>query len=200
MKQTLFLLAVLIYCSSCGNDEQSNTATPVKTSTTDTVTVAKNFFPVTSFLKGAIADLKKGDITPLRKIIINGKTDSTWLKLEGIDSLFTEFTSPLIDTANLRDRFTETNFKDETLAAYTFTYDPKNGVKNDFAFKHWDVYVDAETQKVKRVYLVKYIANNTVLQLTWQAGKWAKITTLKDKTGNNDLVKIKEESITWSFE
>jgi hypothetical protein len=200
MKQTLFLLVAIIYFSSCGNDKQTPTQPSAANTNIEDTTVHKNFFPVTSFLKGAIANVKKGDVTPIRKIIVDGKTDSSWLKLEGIDSLFTEFTYPLIDTANLKDKFTETNFKDETLAAYTFTYDPKYGVKNDFTFKHWDVYVDAETQKVKRIYLVKYIANNTVLQLTWQAEKWAKIITLKDKTGNNDLVKIKEETITWSFD
>ena len=104
----------------------------------------------------------------------------------------------MIDTANLKSLFKEEKFKDETINSFTFTYDPIPGKENNFAFTHWDVYVDPETNKVKRIYLNKNMASGTRLQLTWQSGKWCKIVTLKDSSGTP--VVAKEEKISWRYE
>ncbi len=200
MKNFPIIIFLLILCAACNNNKtkpiiSQNNSTPQITNG-DTVS---NFFPVTTYLKGEIFGIKKAGITPLRKIIIGNKTDSSWVKMEDIDKVLATFLSPIIDTANLKETFDEKKFKDETLNAFTFTYDPKNLQTNSFAFIHWDVYVDPETNKVKRVYLIKKVSESEVLQLTWQSGKSCKIITLKD-TGNNNLVKEKEELISWKFE
>ena len=78
--------------------------------------------------------------------------------------------------------------------AFTFTYDPTNEQENSFAFKHWDVYVEPETNKVRRIFLRKKIDTTTELLLTWQSGKWCKIVTIK-----NESI-IKEEKIVWRYE
>jgi hypothetical protein len=64
--------------------------------------------------------------------------------------------------------------------------------------KHWDVYIDPETNKVKRVYLVKKINKNTSLQLTWQSNEWFKTTTITSGTDGIEKVE-KEEKISWDY-
>ena len=189
-----FIIIILVLFSACNNNKKAS----VLDSTDNTQQVKKedtvtNFFPVTSFLKGEIFGIKTGGITPVKKTTINNKTDSVYLKEVDFENSFAEFLSPVIDTSNLKNSFTEKRFLDQTLNAFTFTYDPADGKENIFAFKHWDVYVDPETNKVRRVYLTKNIAADTQLLMTWQSGKWCKIITVKNS------VIVKEEKISWSY-
>ena len=190
-----FIVGVFILFSACNNNKkatefETNTNTPQVT-IGDTVT---NFFPVTSFLKGEIYGIKTGGITPIKRTYIGTKMDSLFLKEAEFETSFAAFLSPTIDTSNLKNIFTEKKFLDQTLNAFTFTYDPTDGKENDFAFTHWDVYVDPETNKVRRVYLTKKVDAETQLLLTWQSGKWCKIVTVK-----NESI-VKEEKISWTYE
>lgn len=190
-----FLLATLLLSSACNN----NSKVPVSKETSvtpqiiigDTVT---NFFPVTSYLKGEIFGIKASGITPVKKTIVGKMIDSVYLKEADFEKTFSVFLFPTIDTSNLKNTFTEKRFLDQTLNAFTFTYDPTNVKNNNFAFTHWDVYVDPETNKVKRIYLTKNIDTDTQLLLTWQSGKWCKIVTVKNASI------VKEEKISWSYE
>lgn len=189
-----FIIITLVLFSSCNNNKKTSvlnsTAVTQQVKKEDTVA---NFFPVTSFLKGEIFGINTGGITPVKKTTINNKTDSVYLKEVDFENSFAEFLSPVIDTSNLKNSFTEKRFLDQTLNAFTFTYDPADGKENIFAFKHWDVYVDPETNKVRRVYLTKNIDSDTQLLMTWQSGKWCKIITVK-----NSAI-VKEEKISWSY-
>ncbi len=190
-----FSLILLLFISACSSKKSNsifeNTENTPQIIIGDTVS---NFFPVTSYLKGEIFGIKTIGITPIKKTIIGNKMDSVYVKEAAYESTFAAFLSPIIDTANLKNSFTEKRFLDQTLDAFTFTYDPTDGKENDFAFKHWDVYVDPETNKVRRIYLTKKIDNETELLLTWQSGKWCKIVTVKNASI------IKEEKISWSYE
>jgi hypothetical protein len=195
---SIFITAVLF--AGCNNHTSTSTITPVPkiepvSSLGDSAT---NFFPVTSYLKGELLGIKKGGITPVRKIMIAGKTDSSWIKMEELETVFAQFLFPVIDTVNLKNTFDQKIFKDETLNAFTFTYDPKNAQINTFAFTHWDVYVDPESNKVTRIYLLKKESADTVLQLTWKSGKSCKILTLKNANGKTTVEK--EENIVWTFD
>ena len=189
-----FLLGTLLFFSACNNYK----ATPVvnnslKNTQLINVDTISNFFPVTSFLKGEIFSIKRNGITPIKKTTIGNKTDSVYVKEANLETTFAVFLSPIIDTSNLKNTFTEKKFFDQTLNAFTFTYDPTKGHENSFAFQHWDVYVDPETNKIKRIYLTKKIDTDTQLLLTWQSGKWCKIITVKNATI------IKEEKISWNY-
>ena len=118
--------------------------------------------------------------------------------MEELETVFAAFLFPIIDSNGLKSTFDQKIFKDETLNAFTFTYDAKNVQTNTFAFTHWDVYVDPETNKVTRVYLLKKESADKILQLTWQSGKWCKILTLTNTNGKN--IVEKEEKISWSFD
>ena len=196
MKRIFGLSIICIINLSC-NSNSKDSPPPQAKNNIDTI---DNFFPVTNFIKGEIFQIKNGGITPLRKVIVNGKSDSSWVKMENIDSLTAIFTTPIIDTANCNTNFTENKFLDQTINAFTFSYEPKAGVQNNFAFAKWDVYVNPETEKVTRIYLVKKISEKEMVQLTWQVGKSFKIVTLNTNGSTNKLEKTKEETLTWKFD
>jgi hypothetical protein len=202
MKMLSISIVLLMLMAACGNNNNTNSKETIEPAAAQSVSrlgdSATNFFPVTSYLKGELLGIKNGGITPVRKITIAGKTDSSWIKMEELEKVFAEFLTPVIDTTNLKNTFDQKIFKDETLNAFTFTYDPKNAQTNTFTFTHWDVYVDPESNKVTRIYLLKKESADKVLQLTWKSGKNCKILTLKNAGGKTTVEK--EENISWSFE
>lgn len=94
--------------------------------------------------------------------------------------------------------FTETTFLDQTLEAYTFSYEPVKQLPDTIPFNNWVIYLDQTTQKLKRIYLVKKGTGNTTLQLTWVANKWAKIVTIAKNSGGDETVE-KETRISWDY-
>ncbi len=158
----------------------------------------QSFFPVTSYIRGQVYEIRTTGVNPLRYTTINNHTDSAWLKIEELEEAVKEFLSPVIDSTNLTNLFTEKNFLDQTIAAYTFTYEPTGKLPDTMQLKRWDVHIDAETDKVKRIYMVKEISPSKILQLTWQGGKYCKIVSIiTDNKGNSSIER--EEKITWDF-
>jgi hypothetical protein len=200
MKMLSIFMAVLVLAACNSNPSPTTTVStaPLPQQVAPLGDSATDFFPVTSCLKGELLGIKSGGITPVRKITIAGKTDSSWVKMEELEKVFAAFLSPVIDTTNLKNIFDQKIFKDETLNTFTFTCDPKNTQTNTFAFIHWDVYVDPESNKVTRIYLLKKESTDKILQLTWWSGKRCKILTLKNTNGKTTIEK--EENISWSFE
>ena len=193
-----FILIALLPFAACHTKKEPAvppTGKPVVQA--DSIDTAGNYFPVTAFIKGDIASIKTNGITPKITVVSGTKTDSSFLKEIDFPAAFADFVSPVIDSANLKSIFKESKFLDRTLNAFTFSYDPANDNADTFAFRHWDVYLNADNNKVTRVYLVKKIAADTQLQLTWQSGKWCKIVTLKT-TGADTKIE-KEETISWSY-
>jgi hypothetical protein len=200
MKLYAFLIIVTVTVISCTNTKKNDAATnsSTKNITENIGDTAGDFFPVTAYLKGEIYGIKNGGITPIKKVTIGNRVDSSWIKMEELENTFIEFTTPTIDTTNLKTVFEEKRFLDQTLNAFTFTYDPININSNSFPFTHWDVYVDPDNNKVTRIYLLKKVSPEKTLQLTWQSGKWCKIVTLK--TDGEKTAIEKEEKIYWTFE
>ena len=187
--KNLFPVAVsILILLSCNNSNNTKTESVEK----------QKFFPVTSFIKGEIYTIKKAGVNPLKYTTVNNHADSVWLKIEEIDDAVKEFLHPEIDTANLVTLFTEKRFLDQTINAITFTYEASVPLPDSMKLTHWDVYIDPEANTVKRIYLVKQISNSTLMQLTWIANKWCKITTIV--TDEKGVSKVeKEEKIIWDF-
>ncbi|MEO6584498.1 MAG: hypothetical protein ABIO05_09250 [Ferruginibacter sp.] len=174
---------------------------PQKESTVQSTATAKKtqfFFPVTSYLKGQLKSISEAGINPIKYTTINSKMDSAWVKIETLALEAESFLQPEIDTANVSNFFEEKNFLDQTINAYTFSYDPLPARPKGFAWERWDVYVDPATNKVKRVYLVKILPVNKTQQLTWQTDKWFKIVTIANSDNNTSKVE-KEVLIKWDF-
>lgn len=198
MKKSFFSVIiglVAIGCTTSTNNKTSTIATVV------TETKKDSFFPVTSFLKGQMITLDSLPVTPLHTITISHKTDSLWLTKKQLIPLLNGFLSPEIKETNLIKYFKETSFNDQTLNAITFTYDPVNLLPDSVSLRHWDIYIDPESGKILKVYLVKRLQekeNIITQQLTWKTNKWATITTLLNKP-NGDTQLLKEEKFIWNF-
>jgi hypothetical protein len=194
MKILFSVISMVIILLSCNNSSNNNPVPAVK----DTP-VKQSFFPVTSFLRGEINTLKTRGVDPVKYTTINNHTDSGWLKNKDMDAAFYEFLHPEIDTANLVNLFTEKSFLDQTINAVTFTYDVTlPPLPDSMQLQHWDVYIDPDANTVKRVYMVKQVGKNKILQLTWISKKWCKITTIvTDEKGESKIEK--EEKLFWDF-
>ncbi len=193
MKTFHTLIIGIAVLASCNNPSDS-----AATKNEKEVPKRQSFFPVTSYIKGELYDLRKRGINPLKYTTIKNHTDSVWLKIEEIEEAVKEFLQPEIDSVNLVSLFIEKSFLDQSIGTYTFTYDANGPLPDTMTLKHWDVYIDPERGKVKRIYMVKDINKTKMLQLTWQSGKWCKITTIT--TDQNGVSSVeKEEKITWDF-
>lgn len=197
MKLFCFLI-IIIFLISCHDSETNKVVTPANNISDQK---QDSFFPVTSFLKGQLAQLIKLPVTPLHTITINNKTDSIWIKREQLAKLLVTFISTEITETNMTPYFKETSFNDLTLNAVTLTYDPKKPLPDSIPLTHWDVYIDPENGKIQKIYLVKQHKNkadNVTEQLTWQTDKSATINTLIDRNGTNTQL-LKVEKFIWNF-
>jgi len=193
MKIIIPFLAFSLVLFSCSDPGKNEEMSAVK----DTAEAPK-FFPVTSYLKGEIFNLKKDGINPLKYTTINDKTDSAWLKVEEMDAAFSEFLTPEIDSGRLVTLFTEKSFLDQSIGAVTLTYEPLGVLPDSMQLKRWDVYINPNTNMVQRIYMVKELNKERSLQLTWVSKHWCKITTIvTDAKGESKIEK--EEKISWDF-
>ena len=161
-------------------------------------TTSANFFPVTSFLKGQLHEIKSLPVNPIRIMIHGQKEDSVWMKLNDIENELSPFFSFTIDSANLKPWFEQKSFLDQTLNAYTFTYDPVKTLPDSISVKHFDVYVNPDDNRVSRIYIVLKKTQNSEQQLTWQTGKWARIITLLTGDDGNTTV-VSDKKIIWDY-
>lgn len=186
MKILLTLITVTFFLISCTDSGKQAWVADGKESPEK-----QHFFPVTDYLKGEIYTIKKNGINPLKYTTINERTDSVWLKIEELDIALQEFLHPEIDSANLNTLFTEKSFLDQSINAITFTYDPAKNLPDTMQLKHWDVYVDPETNRVKRIYMLKEISKEKTMQLTWLNNQWCKIVYIT--TDEKGISKIEKE-------
>ncbi|MDQ6890987.1 MAG: hypothetical protein M3Z56_12005, partial [Bacteroidota bacterium] len=110
------------------------------------------------------------------------------------------FLHPEIDTANFKNLFAARSFLDQTIDAFTFSYDPVDKLPDSLQLRRWDVYIDAKKSTIKRIYIVKEVNDNGTLQtvqLTWKSNQWCKITTITEHPGKQP--DVKEEMMKWDF-
>ena len=194
MRPYLFA-ALFIFLNACNNSIPEKKVTQ---DNTDTVQERPSFIPVTAYIKGQIFEIKQKGLAPKKYTTINNHTDSVLIKLDTLEKILAAYLHPEIDSVNLVSLFTETKFLDQSIEAFTFTYDPKPGIPDSIPLLHWDVYVEPETHKVKRVYIVKKIEGNKTQQLTWQSNQWCKTTTIINNPDGTSAVE-KEEKISWDY-
>ncbi len=189
-----FFIAIILFLNACNSSREKTTAS----TTTTTAREKPSFFPVTAYLKGQIREIKEKGLTPIKYITVNNHTDSVFVTFAQLDEVMKEFLHPEIDSANLVPFFTESKFLDQSINAFTFTYEPKLQIPGSILLTHWDVYIEPEISKVQRIYLVKKAGVNKTLQLTWQSNQWCKTTTIITNTDGTSAVE-KEEKILWVY-
>ena len=185
----------ILFCSACQENKTKNI--PREISSEEPL----SFFPVTDFLLGQLSEIDKLPVTPL-KIDINGdKRDSIWLKREDVRRLAFPFLHPVIDSASMIKYFVGKSFLDQTINAFTFSYDAKTHLPDSIKLVHWDVYIDPQKNDVQRIYMVKEDKNNTAhttTQLTWKANKSFSIRTIVQPPGKEPS--ITEQILKWDFD
>ena len=197
MKMVFFLVAVSAFFVSCKHHEKITNPETYSTTNSEKNEVPV-FFPVTNYIRGQIFEIKKGASNPLKIEIVDSHTDSSWIRMDVLEKEFKDFLFPEIDTANLVKNFSENKFMDETLDAITLTYDPVKTQTDTFAFRHWDIYIDPATEKVRQIYLLKKLKGNIVQYLTWLSGKSCNIKTIS--TDSSDKHKVEREiTIKWDL-
>lgn len=196
MKILIPVTIVLILLQAC-NHSSENKVAEIPAAPVKKIPEKQSFFPVTEYIRGQMAEIVQRGITPKWYVTINNHTDSSWLRTEMYDKAFNEFLHPEIDSANLITLFAEKQFMDQTVNAFTFTYDPIGELPDSMLLQHWDVYVEPKTGKVRRVYMVKNNGAKTI-QLTWQGDKWCSIVHIINKPDGSSAVE-KEEKIIWEL-
>ena len=191
----MLLFLCLAACNNTGsNDTEKVAEQPVQ----EQPQVKNTFFPVTDFIKGQIAGIKNGGVNPQKITKSGGHTDSVWLKIESLNSEMAEFLTPVIDSTGFAGLFRETSFNDQTINAMTLTYDAVKPLPDSMPLQHWDVYVDPQSYTVKRVYMLKKLPADKILQLTWEANKSCKLVYISKDPSGKDSVE-KEITINWDF-
>ncbi|MDE3213676.1 MAG: hypothetical protein KGM98_10620 [Bacteroidota bacterium] len=158
------------------------------------------FFPVTSYLEGALTQVDRIPVTPLLITLYEDKRDSTWISKSTLHTLAAPFLTPLIDSARMDSLFTVSSFLDQTINAVTLTYDPKVRLPDTLTLNHWDVYIDPDKSQVQRIYMVKESENQgatVTTQLTWEAGKSFRIRTITER--QKLAPEVKEQIVKWDF-
>lgn len=190
---TRYIIPVLFFALAACSSNEKKTAEPA-----EAPIQSQSFFPVTSYLKGQLYDIKQKGLTPIKYTTIKEHTDSVLVKFEDLETLAKEFLSPEIDSTNLIAFYTESKFLDQTIEAFTFTYELKPNAPDSVKFLQWDVYIEPEKGKVKRIYMIKKGGPGKTLQLTWLSNKWFKTTTIVNNPDGSSLVE-KEEKIVWDY-
>ena len=177
--QAIIFIPVLFWIS-CQQKEQKNIPKNVPTEE------AISFFPVTDFFLGQLGEIEKLPVTPLKINFDGDKHDSVWLKREDIRQLASPFLHPEIDSSTMAKYFIGKSFLDQTINAFTFSYDANKPLPDSIKLIHWDIYVDPQKNDVQRIYMVKedsLAGAHITTQLTWQSNKWFSIRTIIQPPG-----------------
>jgi hypothetical protein len=178
---TVFILSIL-FIYSCSNKPAKEKA---------------NFIDVASYLKGQLAYL---DTVPFAILKTSLKdtvyTDSVFITKEQLRSVVDAYLLPQLEKEAFENSFEESSFMDAGINTITLTY---NALDKSLPLQRVDVYVNPETQQIKRLYLVRQqqIKDTSVSQqLLWNHNSSCTvITTLQ--TGR-EQEKITTEKITWN--
>ena len=198
MKITGFIIILFTFLFSC-NQKEKDKGMQQKIKDSSTIKEEKpSFFPVTSFIKGQLFEIKNGSINPIKIVKVKNKIDSNWVKMELLENEVADFLSPEIDSVNMISLFKESKFLDQTLDAVTLTYEPINSLPDSVMLRHWDIYINPETGKVTRLYMLKKNSPAITQQLTWQVGKSCSIVTISEDEKGNAVID-KEVTIKWSL-
>ena len=188
MRNYIFITIFVCLITSCSqNNSEKSTSTKPESDA--------SFFPVGNYLLGDIASIKQIGISPKYIHFKNGISDSSFLQLQNIETNLSDFLSPMIDSIGMSSWVKESKFYDESIASFTLSYDVQKDYYEKTAWRKWDVYVDPESQKVDRIFLVKNISDSTIAQLTWIPKSYAKIVIIN----NQNSSVVEEKTFNWNY-
>ncbi len=188
MRYCTFILIFVCLIASCAQKKSNK-------STADNSESDASFFPVGNYLLGDIETIKHQGISPKYVYVKNGNSDSSFLQLQDIDSSLSDFLIPMIDSAGLSELVKETKFYDESIESFTLSYDVQKDYFEKTSWRKWDVYINPETQKVDRIFLMKSISDSTIAQLTWIPKSFAKVVIINNQSSSI----VEEKTFIWNY-
>ncbi|HEX4956724.1 MAG TPA: hypothetical protein VFV46_00995 [Lacibacter sp.] len=111
------------------------------------------FMDVAGYLKGQLAYLDTVPLALLKTTLQDTVyTDSVFIQKAQLRTAITPYLQSQLDKEQFESSFEETSFLDASINTVTLTY---NAINNNLPIQRIDVYVDPETEQIKRVYLVR---------------------------------------------
>lgn len=176
-----FILIVLFAATGCKDKPAKEKAT---------------FMDVAGYLKGQLGYL---DTVPLALLKTTLKdtiyTDSVFIKKEQLRTLVEPYFQSQLEKENFENSFEETSFADATINTITLTY---NAIDKNAPIQRIDVYVNPETEQIKKVYLIRQeIKNDTSVsqQLLWRHNTGCTFITTQ-QTKQQEITT--NEKISWN--
>ena len=157
------------------------------------------FFPVTDFLKGQLVEIREKGIAPIFYQDKKGQMDSTWIKMDSLESFVADFLSPSIDSVAMAKYYTSKKFFDQTLGSITLTYEANKDLPKNNPWLSWNVYIDPEKGTVEKIYLVKSLSPNKKLLLNWNCKTQCSITGIEDEEKTKATNVFRKETIKWKY-
>jgi len=188
MRNYTFIIFFVCLIASCSQNKTEK-------STTGETEINASFFPVGNYLLGDVESIKQNGISPKYVHVKNGISDSSFLQLQNIQTNLSDFLNPLIDSIGMNSWVKESKFYDQSIASFTLSYDVQKEYFEKTAWRKWDVYVDPESQKVDRIFLVKNVSDSTIAQLTWIPKSYAKIVIIN----NQNSSVVEEKTFFWNY-
>ncbi|HVK97703.1 MAG TPA: hypothetical protein VM368_07795 [Flavisolibacter sp.] len=185
MNKGLLAILLVLYVFGCKEKKKQNAA---------------DFFPVTTYLKGQIAQM---DSSVASIIMINRRdsvVDTTYINKEEFKRYASEFLQlPDISSDELKDDYEVANLYDDLLNAFVFTYTTK---EPDNEIKKQDVIVEpseAEKSIIKAIAIDKWVTkgDSTVHKnMLWEANRRFLIVTKVEKPNQPEKVSVVE--VKWN--
>jgi hypothetical protein len=195
MKSCLFSLLLIALLSGCADEIES----PLPDAQLpDSVNKAKQFFPVLDYLKGELNNVDSFATAIRVYTTLNGKTDSSMIKVEDFNGIMQEFLPPELSKENFEKYYSESSFYDQTTQTSTFTYATKN---DDLEFHRIDVLVQGSESydKVSSIYMEKFIGgddSSMIKKMLLVGGKSLMINS--EKTIGNNKPVARQDKYVWN--
>jgi hypothetical protein len=195
MKSCLFSLILIALLSGCADEIES---TLPEAQLPDSTNKAKQFFPVLDYLKGELNNVDSFATVIRVYTTMNGKTDSSMIKVEEFNGIMQEFLPPELSKENFEKYYSESSFYDQTTQTSTFTYATKN---DDLEFHRIDVLVQGSESydKVSSIYMEKFIGgddSSMIKKMLLVGGKSLMINS--EKTVGNNKPVARQEKYVWN--
>ncbi len=190
-------LCFTLFAISCKNRSSINEQVTSADSLPDSASTRKNYLPIPLLLESDKSKVEQDVAGILRKITINGKTDSSFIKADEFKKHSSVFDLPGLDSAYFVSHYTESSIVDETTETVQLLYAAKTP---DLPVSKLIVYIKkgAVSDKVDMIYLDKNFqkGDTSISQrLTWKFGRYYLVATQEEGPGNYQLRKM--EKVIW---
>ena len=179
MKKVYFFILILYLLYACRPNES-------RTITSEATKDTTYFFEVVQYIKTQISEVNKTPYFIYKIDIAGGKKDSSAINTSVFNQISAQFLKPDINDKDLKKRYTENIFHDQTTKSFTISY---TATDKELEIQSIEVLLQEDGQTVKRLFIRKffnYKDSSAIEQLSWKPGESFQINRLVQKPGNKE--------------